>query len=106
MAVDGAGNLFIADRGNYRIRKVSTSGIITTVAGNGAWASPAMAGQPPARQLVAVAAWRWTARATCSSRTRQLPRPQGLPDGIITTVAGDGTHGLRPETAGQPPARN
>ncbi len=36
VAVDGSGNLFIADSANNRIRKVSTSGIITTVAGNGA----------------------------------------------------------------------
>jgi hypothetical protein len=35
VAVDGAGNLFIADESNSRIRKVDTSGIITTVAGNG-----------------------------------------------------------------------
>jgi uncharacterized protein (TIGR03437 family) len=35
LAVDGQGNLFIADTDNQRIRKVSTSGIITTVAGNG-----------------------------------------------------------------------
>ncbi len=33
--VDGAGNLYIADNGNNRIRKVHTSGIITTVAGTG-----------------------------------------------------------------------
>jgi len=33
---DGAGNLYIADVGNQRIRKVDQSGIITTVAGNGA----------------------------------------------------------------------
>ncbi len=36
LAVDRAGNLFIADSGNRRIRKVSKDGIITTVAGNGA----------------------------------------------------------------------
>ena len=36
---DNKGNLYIADRGNSRIRKVNTSGIITTVAGNGLFAS-------------------------------------------------------------------
>jgi hypothetical protein len=35
VAVDSAGDLFIADSGNFRVRKVSPAGIITTVAGNG-----------------------------------------------------------------------
>ncbi|UCG11003.1 MAG: hypothetical protein JSU72_10540, partial [Deltaproteobacteria bacterium] len=35
VAVDTAGNLYIADSGHYRVRKVDTAGIITTVAGNG-----------------------------------------------------------------------
>ena len=35
VCIDNKGNLFIADQGNYRIRKVDTFGVITTFAGNG-----------------------------------------------------------------------
>ncbi|WP_050996980.1 MULTISPECIES: NHL domain-containing protein [Frankia] len=35
IAVDAVGNLYITDRGNSRIRKVDTHGIITTLAGSG-----------------------------------------------------------------------
>ena len=37
LAVDGSGNLYIADAGNHRIRKVDASGVITTAAGTGAY---------------------------------------------------------------------
>ena len=33
--MDNTGNLYIADMENYRVRKVNSSGIITTIAGNG-----------------------------------------------------------------------
>ncbi|TXH69131.1 MAG: hypothetical protein E6Q88_09445, partial [Lysobacteraceae bacterium] len=35
IAVDGAGNLYIADKQNHRVRKVAPNGVISTVAGNG-----------------------------------------------------------------------
>ncbi len=37
VTVDAAGNLYIADQDDYRIRKVNTLGIITTIAGNGSY---------------------------------------------------------------------
>src|SRR5262245_18706682 len=35
VAVDLAGNVYIADRSSHRIRKVSIGGVITTIAGTG-----------------------------------------------------------------------
>ena len=39
VAVDAAGNLFIADSDNHLVRKVDTNGIITTIAGDAAAAA-------------------------------------------------------------------
>lgn len=35
IAVDDSGNVYFADAGNFRIRKIGTTGIISTIAGNG-----------------------------------------------------------------------
>ena len=40
IAVDGAGNLYNADLGNNRIRKVTSGGIISTVAGTDRFLAP------------------------------------------------------------------
>jgi uncharacterized protein (TIGR03437 family) len=37
VVADSAGNVYIADYGNSTVRKVDTSGNITTIAGNGTW---------------------------------------------------------------------
>ncbi len=44
-AMDAQGNAYIADAGNYRIRKVSPGGTITTYAGNGSYGAPVVGGQ-------------------------------------------------------------
>ena len=87
--MDGAGNLFTADRANFRIRMVSPSGIITTVAGNGAYGFSGDGGPATSAQLsdadgVAVD-WAGNLFIADSTRIRKV-----TPDGIITTVAGNG----------------
>ena len=89
---DAAGNLYITDRGNNRIRRVDTNGIITTYAGTGDAKFGGDGGPAAAAQLfqpfqlaldkngnLFVADWG-------NSRVRKITSA-----GTITTVAGGGT---------------
>ena len=91
--MDSAGNLYIADSGNNRIRKVS-NGVITTVAGNGESGFSGDGGPATRARLskptgVAVdRAGNLYISDTANSRVRKVSR------GVITTVAGNGTDGF------------
>jgi uncharacterized protein (TIGR03437 family) len=94
LAVDPAGNLYIADNGNHRIRKVTPGGIITTVAGNGARGFGGDMGPAVRASLYGPAAVAVDPRdGSLYIADEQNNRIRHVaPDGMIHTVAGDGRH--------------
>lgn len=96
VAVDTAGNLYIADTSNHRIRRVSGEGVITTIAGTGTNAFSGDGGPAVQAQLAFPAglAFDRAGNLYVSDRSNNRIRKIGR-DGIITTVAGSGTYGYR-----------
>jgi sugar lactone lactonase YvrE len=94
LAVDGSGNLYIADNSNERVRKVDTNGIITTVAGNGTTLYvgdgflATMSGLSAPEGVAVDAAGNLYIADAGHQRILKVDT-----NGIITTVAGKGTSG-------------
>jgi hypothetical protein len=101
LVADAAGNLFIADTANHRVRKISTDGIITTVAGTGKNGFSGDGGPAVKAELGAPAAIAIDADGNVyiaeffNHRIRKITT-----DGTITTIAGTGTPGYNGD--GQP----
>ncbi len=106
IAFDAAGNLFVADSGNNKIRKISTSGVITTVVGSGVAGFSGDGGPATAARL--------------KTPYDVFPAPDGSlyiadranqrirkvsPAGIISTVAGNGTSGYNGDAIAATSAR-
>lgn len=95
VAVDGAGNIYVADTLNHRIRKVNRRGTITTVAGNG---EPGFSGDGSSAtnaslfhpdSVVVDAHGNVFIADTNNSAVRKVNS-----DGNISTIAGNGTPGF------------
>ena len=94
VAVDSAGNLYLADTYNDRIRRVSPGGVITTIAGSGNVPGQAGDGGPATAAVLngpRGVAVQGNSVFIADSRNN-LIRKIGA-DGVITTVAGTGTAG-------------
>ncbi len=94
IAVDGAGNIYIADSENYRIRKVTAAtGLISTVAGNG---TPGFSGDGSLATAAGLDMPTGVAvdllgnlYILSDARVRKVTASSG----VISTIVGDGTQG-------------
>jgi RHS repeat-associated protein len=98
LALGPDGSLYIADHGNWRIRRIGPDGIISTVAGIGVGATCSAAGDGGPATLARLCAPEGIAVGedgsvyiadTANSRIRRV-----TPDGIIRTIAGTGVQGF------------
>ncbi len=94
VAIDADGSMLIVDAGNYRIRKVDTNGIITTLAGNG---TASFSGDGGAATNAALSSLGYAPAADVQGNVfiadfgnRRIRKVDT--NGIITTVAGNGTN--------------
>jgi sugar lactone lactonase YvrE len=97
LATDSAGNVFIADLGNQRIRRLdATTNLITTVAGNGIAGFSGDGGPATSATLNGPASLAVDAAGSLlfsDLRNQRIRRVDALA-GTINTVAGNGTIGL------------
>ena len=101
LAVDGAGNLFIADTQNHRIRKVDSSGVITTVAGNGTSGFSGDGGPATEASLAAPGGVAVDSAGNLFIADHDNHRIRKVDAaGIISTVAGNGRARARTQTQG------
>jgi uncharacterized protein (TIGR03437 family) len=105
-AIDSAGNLYVADISSHRVRKISTSGIVSIVVGTGRAGFSGDGGPATAAQLYSPSGLAFdTAGNLYISEAGNARVRRVTPAGIITTFAGDGTKGYGgdggPATAAQ-----
>ncbi len=94
VAADGTGNLYIADFINNRIRKVDTNGVITTVAGNGAFGYAGDGGEATHAELNSPTSVAMDGAGNLYIADMHNQRIRKVDaNGVITTVAGNGTNG-------------
>ena len=99
LAADAYGNVYIADKGNNRIRKIDSSGYITTIAGTGTGGYTGDNGPATDAQLfnpTGVAVDNWGNVYIADKANNAVRKIDAA--GMITTIAGNGNQGYNGDT--------
>lgn len=92
VAVDGGGNIYVADRQNHRVRRIDTRGVITTFAGNGQPGFSGDNGPATSASLNIPLALAFNAAGDLLIADFNNDRIRAVsPAGIIRTIGGNGT---------------
>src|SRR5262249_30410839 len=90
LSADSSGNLFVADQGNYRIRKIDAGGTVSSVAGKGDGDGSPMSAELFFPNTIAIdRVGNLFIADTDIHRIRRI-----TPGGVMTIVAGNGTPGF------------
>ena len=92
VAVDGAGNVYVADQGNQLIRKISPAGLVTTLAGSGSGQSVDGVGTAASFDSPSGITVDATGNVYVTDEGSYLIR-KITPAGVVTTIAGTGSMG-------------
>ncbi|WP_187774805.1 IPT/TIG domain-containing protein [Pedobacter sp. BS3] len=92
LAIDAQGNIFVADRDNFKIRKISPDGIVSTLAGSTAGYADGSGAAAKFMQPLDVAVDAQGNVIVADNTGHRIRKV--TPDGTVSTIAGDGTAGL------------
>ncbi len=93
VAIDNAGNIYVSDGWNFRIRKINTNGIINTIAGTGIGGYEGDGGPATAANIYSAYGLAVDPTGGIYIENRERIREIST-DGIIKTIAGNGTAGF------------
>ena len=101
VAVDAAGNVYVADTGNHTIRKITSEGVVSTLAGSAGPSGSADGTGTAARFDGPVGVAVDTAGNVYVADTHNCTIRKITPDGVVSTMAGSaGQHGSADGTGG------
>ncbi len=87
IAVDGAGNLYVSDHGNHAVRKITSAGVVTTLAGSGSPGNTDATGSAASFKYPSGIAADNVGNVYLADTDNQVIR-KITPAGAVTTIAG------------------